>query len=160
MRHFLLDRPAWYVIGPLMGLVVVAAFALLNERVGVCGGFSDFIERISGRRPAVGWKGWFALGIVGGAVVFRLLAGGATAGHGHHFSWLTRELTGSGGAVLAGGILMVAGVLIGFGAKTAAGCTSGNGLGGCSTGSPGSIVSTGTFMGVAIAVSFLIRAVT
>lgn len=159
MAHFLLDRPAWYVIGPLMGLVVVAAFVLLNERVGVVGGFSDIIERVSGRRPALGWKAWFAIGIVGGALVFRLLAGGSSVGHGHEFSWLTRLLSGGGGLVVAG-VLLVAGVLIGFGAKMAAGCTSGNGLGGCSTGSPASFVSTGTFMAVAVAVSFLIKAVT
>ncbi len=157
--HALLDRPAWYVIGPLMGLVVVAAFALLNERVGVCGGFSDFVERATGRRPALGWKAWFTVGIVGGAFAFRLLAGGSSVGHGQHFSWLTRAL-GSGGGLLAGGILLVAGVLIGFGAKTASGCTSGNGLGGCSAGSPASFVATGTFMAVAIGVSFLLRAVT
>ena len=160
MSHALLDRPAWYVIGPLIGLVVVAAFALINERVGVVGGISDVVERATGRRPVLGWKAWFAFGIVGGGLLFRLLAGGATAQTGHGFSWLTRELTGGGGHVVAGGVLLGAGVLIGFGAKKAAGCTSGNGLGGCSTGSPASLVATGTFMAVAIAVSFLIRAVT
>ena len=159
MHNALLDRPAWYVVGALLGLIVIAAFALLNERVGVVGGFSDFVERATGRRPALGWKAWFAIGIVGGALVFRLLAGGATVGHGHHFSWLTRAL-GSGDGLAAGAILLVAGVLIGFGAKTASGCTSGNGLGGCSAGSPASFVATGTFMAVAIAVSFLLRAVT
>jgi uncharacterized membrane protein YedE/YeeE len=53
----------------------------------------------------------------------------------------------------------VAGALIGFGAKTAGGCTSGNGLGGCSAGSTSSFAATATFMGTAIAVSFLIKAV-
>ena len=157
--HALLDRPPWYVIGPLMGLIVVAAFVLLNERVGVVGGLSDFVDRVSGRRATLGWKGWFAVGIVGGALAFRLLAGGTSVGRGHDFSWLTRLLSG-GGELVAAVILLVAGVLIGFGAKTASGCTSGNGLGGCSTGSPGSLVATGTFMAVAIAVSFLIQAVT
>lgn len=157
--HGLLDRPAWYVIGPLIGLVAIGGFALLNERVGVVGGFSDFVERATGRRFALGWKGWFAAGIVGGALVFRLLAGGTTLSSGHNFSWLTRAL-GGGGSLLAGVILLVAGVLIGFGAKTASGCTSGNGLGGCSTGSPASLVATGTFMAVAVVVSFVLRAVT
>jgi uncharacterized membrane protein YedE/YeeE len=159
MQHFLLDRPAWYVIGPLMGLVVIAAFALLNERVGVVGGFADIVERATGRRPALGWKAWFVIGVVAGAIVFRLLAGSSSVGHGHHFSWLTRAL-GGGGSLLAGAILVAAGALIGFGAKTASGCTSGNGLGGCATGSPASFVSTGTFLAVAVGVSFLLRAVT
>jgi uncharacterized membrane protein YedE/YeeE len=54
-------------------------------------------------------------------------------------------------------VLVGAGVLIGFGAKTAGGCTSGNGLGGCSTGSPAGFAATGTFMGVAIAGTFVLR---
>jgi uncharacterized membrane protein YedE/YeeE len=58
--------------------------------------------------------------------------------------------------VAVGGLLLLAGVLIGFGAKLAGGCTSGNGIGGCSAGSPASFAATATFMGTAIAASFLI----
>ena len=50
-------------------------------------------------------------------------------------------------------------MLVGFGAKYASGCTSGNGIGGNSVGSPASFVATGTFMAAAIAVSFVIEAV-
>jgi uncharacterized protein len=49
-------------------------------------------------------------------------------------------------------------VLIGFGAKTAGGCTSGNGLSGNAMASPASLVATATFFGTAIVVSFLIKA--
>jgi uncharacterized membrane protein YedE/YeeE len=149
----LLDRPPWFVLGSLMGLVVVAAFALLNERVGVTGGFSDVVERVTGRRTALGWKAWFALGIVGGGALFLLLAGERTFSHG--YGWLTRELTGP----VAGLVLIGAGVAIGYGAKSSGGCTSGNGLGGCSTGSGASLTATATFMATAIAVSFAIKAV-
>ena len=150
----LLERPAWYVLGSLLGLVVVAAFALLNERVGVVGGFADVVERVTGRRPALGWKAWFVIGVVGGGLVFRLLAGAPTVRHG--FGWLTRNLDGGLVAVA----LVLAGVAIGYGAKAAGGCTSGNGLGGCATGSRASLTATGTFMATAIGVSFLLRAVT
>jgi hypothetical protein len=34
----LLDRPPWFVVGPLLGLIVVAVFATLNERLGGVGG--------------------------------------------------------------------------------------------------------------------------
>ena len=150
----LLERPAWYVLGSLLGLVVVAAFALLNERVGVVGGFADVVERVTGRRPALGWKAWFVIGVVGGGLLFRLLAGAPTVRHG--FGWLTRNLDGGLVAV----VLVLAGVAIGYGAKAAGGCTSGNGLGGCATGSRESLTATGTFMATAIGVSFLLRAVT
>lgn len=150
--HGLLDRPPWLVLGPLMGLVVVAAFALLNERVGVTGGFSDVVERVTGRRRALGWKAWFALGIVGGGLVFRLLAGEPTVRHG--YGWLTRNLDGGVVAV----VLVLAGVAIGYGAKSSGGCTSGNGLGGCATGSRASLTATAIFMATAIGVSFAIEA--
>jgi uncharacterized membrane protein YedE/YeeE len=150
----LLHRPPSLVLGALLGLVVLGGFALLNERVGVIGGFSDVLERATGRRAGLGWKAWFVLGVVGGGLVFRLLAGEPTVRHG--FGWLTRELDGAVVAV----VLVLAGVAIGYGAKMAGGCTSGNGLGGCSSGSPGSLTATGTFMGVAIALSFLIEAIT
>ncbi|MFL5780374.1 MAG: YeeE/YedE family protein [Thermoleophilaceae bacterium] len=154
MIEGLLHRPPWFVLGALLGAVVLAGYALLNERVGVIGGFSDALERATGRRGALGWKAWFVLGVVGGGLLFRLLAGEPTVRHG--FGWLTRELDGPLVAV----VLVLAGVAIGYGAKMAGGCTSGNGLGGCSAGSPGSLTATGTFMGVAIALSFLIEAVT
>jgi uncharacterized membrane protein YedE/YeeE len=152
--HGLLDRPPWLVLGALLGLVVLAAFALLNERVGVVGGFADVVERVTGRRAALGWKAWFVFGVVGGGLAFRLLAGEATVRHG--YGWLTRELAGPAVAL----VLVGAGVAIGYGAKKAGGCTSGNGLGGCASGSAASLTATGTFMATAIAVSFAIEALT
>ena len=153
MIESLLHRPPWFVLGALLGLVVVAAYALLNERLGVIGGFSDVVERATGRRRALGWKAWFVFGVVGGGLAFRLLAGEATVPHG--YGWLTRELDGAVVAV----VLVVAGVAIGYGAKAAGGCTSGNGLGGCAAGSRLSLAATATFMAVAVAVSFAIEAV-
>ena len=154
MIESLLHRPPWFVLGGLMGLVVLAAYALLNERVGVVGGFSDVVERVTGRRAVLGWKAWFVFGVVGGGLAFRLLAGEATVRHG--YGWLTRELDGP----LVGAVLVLAGVAIGYGAKAAGGCTSGNGLGGCSAGSRLSLAATATFMAVAVGVSFAIEAVT
>jgi uncharacterized protein len=150
----LLHRPSPLVLGALLGLVVLAGFALLNERVGIVGGFSDAVERATGRRRALGWKSWFVIGVVVGGLMFRLIAGEPTVRHG--FGWLTRELDDALVAV----VLVLAGVAIGYGAKMAGGCTSGNGLGGCSSGSPASLTATGTFMGVAIALSFAIEALT
>jgi uncharacterized membrane protein YedE/YeeE len=150
----LLHRPPFLVLGALLGLVVLAGYALVNERVGVLGGFSDVVERVTGRRRTLGWKAFFVLGIVAGGLAFRLLAGEPTVRHG--FGWLTRELDGPLVAV----VLVVAGVAIGYGAKSAGGCTSGNGLGGCASGSRASLTATATFMAVAIAVSFAIEAVT
>ena len=145
---------AWYVGGPVLGLCVVAMRWLLNERLGVTGAWSDVVERLSGRSRALGTRGWFLVGIVGGAVVFALVAGGPDF---HGYGWLTDTFTGDTRWIVAP-ILFAAGLLIGFGAKTAGGCTSGNGLSGNAMTSPASAVATLTFFATAIAVTFAIEA--
>ncbi len=147
---------AWYIAGPVLGLCVVAMRWLLNERLGATGAWSDVVERLSVRSVALDTRGWFFLGLVAGGVAFALIAGGPGF---HGYGWLTDTFHGTGGAVAIAAILLVAGVLIGFGAKTAGGCTSGNGLSGTAMTSPASVVATMTFFATAIAVSFLIAAV-
>jgi uncharacterized membrane protein YedE/YeeE len=148
------SRPGWYVIGPLIGLIVVGLMATINQRIGVMGGYSNVLERFTGRTSELSWKWWFLAGVFGGSLIWRLLAGQSTVPSG--FGWLTRSFD-SDAVVIA--LLFGGGVLIGFGAKVAGGCTSGNGLGGCSLGSVASFSATATFMGTAIAASFLLRAV-
>ena len=154
MIDLLHHRPAWYVLGPLIGLVVVGLLLTINERIGVLGGYSNVVERASGRSAALGWKAWFLFGVLGGGLVFRLLAGTSTVHDG--YGWLTRSFSDP----VAAAALVLGGAAIGFGAKYAGGCTSGNGIGGTSFGSRASFVATGTFMAVAIAASFLLRALT
>jgi uncharacterized membrane protein YedE/YeeE len=140
---------AWYIGGPLLGLCVVAVRLLMNARLGVTGGFSAVVEGV------FDWRAFFLFGVVAGAVVFALIAGGPDF---HGYGWLTDAFTGSVRWVVAP-ILFVAGLLIGFGAKTAGGCTSGNGLSGMSMTSPASVAATATFFSTAIVVSFVIKAV-
>lgn len=156
MIEFLADRAPWYAVGLALGLCVVAAMGLLNARLGAVGGYSELIERATGRRRALGAKGWFVAGILGGAVLYTLLGGRTLAGEG--YGWLSRALTGDA-ALLIGPVLFAAGVLIGYGAKLAGGCTSGNGLCGSSLGSRSSMVATATFMATAVAVTFALKAV-
>jgi uncharacterized protein len=154
VEDFLLHRPGWYVIGGLIGLVVIGLLVTINERIGVLGGYSNVLERATDRTPRLGWKAWFLFGVLGGSLVFRLLAGHSTVQHG--YGWLTRTFHHDQ-TLVVGAILLAAGTLIGFGAKLAGGCTSGNGLGGCGAGSPASFTATGTFIAVAIAGSFVIK---
>jgi uncharacterized membrane protein YedE/YeeE len=151
MNEILLERPEWYVAGPLIGLVVIGLLATLSERLGVLGGYSDIVDHVGRRSVAFGWRAFFVVGIVVGGVLFSLLAGSWRAGDG--YGWLSQNF--DGGGVVA--LLLAAGVLIGFGAKRAGGCTSGNGLSGCSFGSLASFVATGTFMATAVGVAFLTR---
>jgi uncharacterized protein len=145
----------WFAGGPIMGACVVVVRALLGQRLGVTGGFSEIVERFGRGRTDLTWRGWFVVGIIVGAAVFALVAGGPDF---HGYGWLTDTFHGSA-RVLVAVALLVAGVLVGFGAKTAGGCTSGNGLSGTAMWSLSSVVATATFFGTAIVVSFLIKAV-
>ena len=83
------SRPAWYVIGPLIGLIVVGLMATINQRIGVMGGYSNVLERVTGRTSELSWRWWFLVGVFGGSLVWRLLAGQSTVPSG--FGWLTRS---------------------------------------------------------------------
>jgi uncharacterized membrane protein YedE/YeeE len=54
-------------------------------------------------------------------------------------------------------LLGLAGLLVGFGARLGAGCTSGHGVCGVGRGSPRSLVATGTFMAAAAVTVFVTR---
>jgi uncharacterized membrane protein YedE/YeeE len=144
----------WFIGGPILGACVVAIRGLLNQRLGITGGFSEVIERVGRRSLVFGWRGWFAIGLVLGGLGFGLAAGGPDF---HGYGWMTDTFTGTA-QIFIGVLLFAAGVLIAFGAKTAQGCTSGNGLSGSSLASPASFVATAVFFSTAIAVSFLIEA--
>ena len=145
---------AWYVAGPVLGLCVVAWRLLFNARLGVTGGFSELVGKLSAGSVRFDWRGWFAIGLFVGGAIFALIAGGPDF---HGYGWLTAAFHGSNRVWIVP-ILFVAGILIGFGAKVAGGCTSGNGLSGTSSLSPASLAATATFFGAAIVVSFVTRA--
>jgi uncharacterized membrane protein YedE/YeeE len=56
--------------------------------------------------------------------------------------------------------LMLGGMLVGFGTQMGGGCTSGHGLSGVSRLEPASLVATTMFFGSAVAISFLMEALT
>jgi len=150
VRETFASQAPWYVAGPLLGLCVIAVLALLNGRLGVVGGFSDVVDRVSERSLRLGWKGTFLVGLVGGSLLWALVSGGRT---GDGYGWLTETFS----APFVALALLVAGVCIGVGAKTAGGCTAGNGLSGNAFGSRAALVATLTFMAVAVGVSFVTK---
>ena len=144
---------AWYIAGPVVGLCVVVWRLLYNARLGAVGAFTDVIDKVRQRRLDFDWRGWCAIGIVAGAAAFTLVNGGPNfTGYG----WLTATFHGSW-QVLIAPILLVSGVAIGYGAKLAGGCTSGNGLSGVSALSLASLAATATFFATAIAVTAIVE---
>src|SRR5256885_1750052 len=79
MIPLLPDRVPWYVVGPLMGIVVVLVYALLNKRLGVSGSYTQVRMLILGRSVAEPRRIWFLVGILGGATPTPVLRGGAMA---------------------------------------------------------------------------------
>ena len=142
---------AWYIAGPVLGLCVVACRVLFNGRLGVTGGFSELVGKVRSGSVSFDWRGWFAIGVLLGGTVYLV----AHDGQGFEgYGWLTRELSGP----WIGVVLVTCGIAIGYGAKLAGGCTSGNGLSGSSMLSPAALTATATFFGTGIVVSFLIKA--
>ena len=143
---------AWWIGGPLLGLCVVAMRWLMNERLGVMGGWSDVVDTLAARRLCFGPFGWFLVGIAGGGALFGLIAGGPDF---HGYGWLTDTFDS---VLLVAAILFASGILIGLGTKIAGGCTSGNGLSGNAMASPASLVATMTFFATGIVVTFVTQA--
>jgi hypothetical protein len=106
---------AWWIAGPILGLVIVSFLALANKRFGVLGGVTDLVQGSAEGRGLRSWRTLLLLGIVLGGLGYALLAGAPDAGTS--YSWLDAHLS-LGGEVA---VLFGAGLLIGVGARTCLG---------------------------------------
>jgi uncharacterized protein len=129
------------IASTLGGIILGLAAALLlvgNGRIaGVTGILGGLVEGEEGR----GWRASFIVGMLVGGVGLLL--------------WRPQSLPGS--AIDSLSVLLVAGLLVGFGTRMANGCTSGHGICGLSRGSIRSLIATVTFMATAIATVALVR---
>jgi len=127
------------LVGGLLIGLGVSLLLLLNGRLagisGIVGGL------LSPRRADMAWRWTFLAGLVLGASGFVLLSGGP----------VPVELKSS----LP--VLVIAGLLVGFGTRLGSGCTSGHGLCGLSRLSKHSVAATAVFFGVAMLTVFLVR---
>ena len=124
--------------GALIGLAAVLLMLLAGRVAGISGILSGCLATGNGDR---GWR----LAFLGGLILAPLT--GAVAGYG-----LTApQMPASFGVILA------AGLLVGFGTRLGGGCTSGHGICGIARLSPRSITATAVFMATAILVVGLTR---
>ena len=126
------------LIGGLLIGIAVAMFLLLNGRVlGVSGIVGGLMRR------APGDKAWRVLFLAGLLAAPWLMA------------WVRPMAVPR---IEAGwGLLIIAGLLVGWGTSMGSGCTSGHGVCGLSRLSPRSIVATLAFMGMGMATVFAVR---
>ncbi len=127
----------------LLGGAVIGASAIaLLAANGRIAGVSGIVGGLLGRPNAEsGWRVAFVAGLVGGGVLVRALVADAFQGL----------------ATTPAVVLVVAGLLVGFGASLGSGCTSGHGVCGVSRLSPRSLVATLTFMAAGVATASLVR---
>lgn len=131
--------PVSGLVGGLLIGVAVALLLLLNGRIA---GISGIVAGILGgfRGRVGGWQAMFALGLLIGALGYGALTGGIPV-----------EVPASVP------VMVVAGLLVGFGARLGSGCTSGHGVCGLARLSARSVVATGVFMGTAFVTVFVVR---
>ena len=125
--------------GALIGLAAVAMMALVGKIAGISGVLSGLLPP---REPGTGaGRLAFVVGLIAAPLVTLLTTG--------HRPSLTIDASPT--------LLILAGLLVGFGSVWGGGCTSGHGVCGLSRLSRRSVVATGVFMAAAMAMVFVLR---
>jgi len=113
--------------GILIGLSASAMLLLDGKIAGISGILGGVLKPVKGDTL---WRICFLAGLFAGGLLLRILLPGA-------FDF---------GLIRPFPILIIAGLLVGFGTRLGSGCTSGHGVCGVSRLSPRSLVATGTFI--------------
>jgi len=138
----LLLAPRWspYLVGAGIGLLIIVSFVLSNRPLGASTAYAkaggiisrlaypqtdamDYYRKVT---PTVDWQLMILPGIVIGALLSAHLSGTLALEVVPPF-WEARI---GGGVVLRWVVGVVGGILLGFGARWAGGCTSGHGISG------------------------------
>lgn len=139
----LLTQVRWspYVVGVLIGILSWCTFLISKQPLACSTTFAKLIGMIEilfrGKKAelkpyyqklklVVDWQMMLVLGIIIGALLSALLSGD------FHWQWvpLTWESSFGGNPVLRVFVALLGGVILGFGARWADGCTSGHGISG------------------------------
>ncbi len=124
--------------GALIGLAVTLLMLLNGRLAGVAGVTGELISPWSKDRA---WRLTFLLGLIAAPLLATV------TGHGIEVPRMPESWT----------LIVAAGLLVGFGSRLGAGCTSGHGVCGIARLSPRSIVATMVFMAVAIGIVTIMR---
>lgn len=148
------DRLPWFIAGPALGLLVVGLFLVANQPLGASGAYVHTIKAARRDTDAVGWRVWYFCGIFIGGLIATVLGRGFDARSGYE------AMTKLWSTPIVAGIVFVGAILMGYGARMSGGCTSGHGICGTAQRSPASWVTTATFIGTAIIVTYVLRLAT
>lgn len=127
--------------GGLIGLAAVLLMLATGRIAGISGIVSGLLPGSGVRSDDTGWRLAFVAGLIGGPVLMQLLG------------WPLPDISIDASVP----VILVAGFLVGFGARLGSGCTSGHGVCGLARGSRRSLIATVTFMLSAAGVVFVVR---
>lgn len=142
----------WWAAGMGIGFTALGLAWFTGARLGVTGGFVAGLSRagLDKSKNEGAWKFWFILGIPFGALLANIGHWGWTLTYGRldavTFGILPLKIVW----------LLVSGFLVGFGARWAGGCVSGNSLMGIPLGNKMAIVVTLGFLASGIVVTNLL----
>lgn len=164
-------RPFWnpLLAGILLGLVLLATFVVTGHGLGATGATTRLSAWLGGAlapqaaasngylgplleggNPLPSWISWQVLGVALGAL--------ASAGLAGRFRWQLDGLR-SVGLIRRALMALAGGAISGFGARVAAGCTSGLGLSGAATLAIAAFVFLATFFAAGLIASRLVRGI-
>lgn len=123
--------------GALIGLATTLLMWLTGRIAGISGILGDLVDLAGGDRA---WRLAFVAGLIAAPLAY------AATGHALHAP-----------AMPGWPMIVVAGLLVGFGTRLGSGCTSGHGICGIARLSPRSLAATVTFMVVAMLVVAVMR---
>jgi len=147
------ERLAWYIAGPLLGVLVVGLFFFLNQPLGASGAYINTSAMVR-KAPRVRWRVYYFVGIFVGGVLATVLGTGFELRTGYD------ALTDVWPLAVVVPVVGVGAVVMGYGARIAGGCTSGHGICGTAQRSATSFAVTATFMATAIVVTQVLRVAT
>lgn len=137
--------PAWspYLVGTLIGVLVLLTLSLANKKVGASSAYSD-LAGLFGRivapkhvrslpywrddKPLIGWTLVFVLGAIGGSFLAAWTGTNELTGTYLQDMWVARF--GPDSFALRTIVAFVGGAVMAYGARLAGGCTSGHGISG------------------------------
>ena len=137
-----MDAYASFLPAILGGVLIGLSSWLLLASLGRIAGLSGIASKAIFSKPSGengSWRWMFLLGLVGGGAVFS--------------NWLHVPIP----AAQPTWLLIVGGLMVGFGTVLGNGCTSGHGICGLARKSKRSLVATGTFMFAGFATVYVAR---
>ena len=150
----------WWVGGPLIGLFVILLLVIERKQLGISSSYQYICSRLSPwkldyfKDPSkIAWQFYFVIGLVlGGAILYSLnpsyeigiseetVTSLKQIGIEKQKGFAPAEIYNFSATSLI--FIGIGGVLLGFGARYAGGCTAGHAIMGCAQLAPSSIITT------------------